>query len=272
MGLLWLGLAAFTVALVVLIWTRWGQYRPLRKCLVLSILAHLLLAGYATTVRIVAMAAGQRPIVRHRLHRGASGAPGPTAMILRAVCGTPRPAAKASPPLLEIPNRPSSRAPSPPSPSPPPPGRRRPCSTSRSCRPRAAPAASRSTGRSARGTARRRPSAAGNRAAPWRRRRHRRRRGRPGLIARGGAAAGRHRPTPVPEVYRLRMAPNHARLAQGHGGSPETEAAVQAALQWLAENQSGDGHWSARQHEAGRETRVDGRDRQHAGAARPTPA
>ncbi len=55
MGLLWLGLAAFTVALVVLIWTRWGQYRPLRKCLVLSILAHLLLAGYATTVRIVAM-------------------------------------------------------------------------------------------------------------------------------------------------------------------------------------------------------------------------
>ena len=58
MGLLWLGLAAFTVALVVLIWTRWGQYRPLRKCLVLSVLAHLLLAGYATTVRIVAMVPG----------------------------------------------------------------------------------------------------------------------------------------------------------------------------------------------------------------------
>ena len=55
MALLWLGLATFTVALVVLIWTRWGQYRPLRKCLVLSILAHLLLAGYATTLRIVAL-------------------------------------------------------------------------------------------------------------------------------------------------------------------------------------------------------------------------
>ena len=40
MGLLWLGLAAFTLSLVVLIWTRWGQYQPLRKCLVLSLLAH----------------------------------------------------------------------------------------------------------------------------------------------------------------------------------------------------------------------------------------
>ncbi|MFZ5831305.1 MAG: hypothetical protein ACOY3P_14535 [Planctomycetota bacterium] len=52
-GLLWLGLLAFTVALVVLMWTRWGQYRPLRKCLFLSLLAHCLLAGYATTVNIV---------------------------------------------------------------------------------------------------------------------------------------------------------------------------------------------------------------------------
>ena len=53
--LLGLGLAAFTIALVVLIWTRWGQYRPVQKCLVLSLSAHLLLAGYATTVKIVGM-------------------------------------------------------------------------------------------------------------------------------------------------------------------------------------------------------------------------
>ena len=70
MGLLWLGLAAFTVALVVLIWTRWGQYRPLRKCLVLSLLAHLLLAGYATTVQIVAMAPhGRWAVPADYLHR-----------------------------------------------------------------------------------------------------------------------------------------------------------------------------------------------------------
>jgi hypothetical protein len=51
--LLWLGLAGLTIALLVLMRTRWGESRPLRKCLVLSILAHLLLAGYATTVSIV---------------------------------------------------------------------------------------------------------------------------------------------------------------------------------------------------------------------------
>ncbi len=53
-GLLWFGLACLTVALLVLMRTGWGQSRPLRKCLVLSFLAHVLLAGYATTVNIVA--------------------------------------------------------------------------------------------------------------------------------------------------------------------------------------------------------------------------
>lgn len=53
-GLLWLGLAALTITLVILTRTRWGQSRPLRKCVVLSLLAHVLLAGYAATVQIVA--------------------------------------------------------------------------------------------------------------------------------------------------------------------------------------------------------------------------
>ena len=52
-ALLWLGLAALSVALVVLMRTRWGQSRPLRKCVALSILAHLLFFGYATTIEIV---------------------------------------------------------------------------------------------------------------------------------------------------------------------------------------------------------------------------
>ena len=43
--LLWLGLVGLTVALLVLMRTHWGQSRPLQKCLVLSVLAHLLLAG-----------------------------------------------------------------------------------------------------------------------------------------------------------------------------------------------------------------------------------
>jgi hypothetical protein len=52
LGLLWAGLAAITVTLLVMMLTRWGQYQPVRKSLALSLLAHLLFAGYATTVQI----------------------------------------------------------------------------------------------------------------------------------------------------------------------------------------------------------------------------
>lgn len=58
-SLLWLGLVMITCALLALMVTRWGQSRPLRKCVVLSLLTHLLLATYATTVQIVASAPGR---------------------------------------------------------------------------------------------------------------------------------------------------------------------------------------------------------------------
>jgi len=51
--ILWLGLAALSVGLLVLMRTRWGQSQPLRKCAVLSVLVHVLLACFATTVHIV---------------------------------------------------------------------------------------------------------------------------------------------------------------------------------------------------------------------------
>jgi len=54
LGLLWAGLAAISVTLLLMMATRWGQYQPVRKCLILSLLAHLLFAGYATTVQIAA--------------------------------------------------------------------------------------------------------------------------------------------------------------------------------------------------------------------------
>lgn len=56
--ILWAGLAALTIALLVLMRTRWGQSRPLRKCTVLSLFAHALLACFATTVKIVSVTAG----------------------------------------------------------------------------------------------------------------------------------------------------------------------------------------------------------------------
>src|SRR5438270_1210920 len=51
--ILWLGLAALIVALIVLTRTNWGQSHPLQKCAAMSLLVHLLLAAYATTVEIV---------------------------------------------------------------------------------------------------------------------------------------------------------------------------------------------------------------------------
>ena len=49
----WVGLVVLTVSLLLLMRTRWGQSQPLGKCVVLSLLAHLLLAIYLTTFHIV---------------------------------------------------------------------------------------------------------------------------------------------------------------------------------------------------------------------------
>lgn len=54
----WVGLVVLTVALLLLMRTRWGQSQPLSKCVVLSLLAHLLLGIYMTTVTIVTETVG----------------------------------------------------------------------------------------------------------------------------------------------------------------------------------------------------------------------
>src|SRR3954454_3412864 len=50
----WGGSLVLSIALVVLMWTRWGQSKPLQKCAALSLLVHLMLAFLTMTVRIVA--------------------------------------------------------------------------------------------------------------------------------------------------------------------------------------------------------------------------
>jgi len=70
----------------------------------------------------------------------------------------------------------------------------------------------------------------------------------------------------LPPIYQLRRAPERAEIAEQQGGSAATEAAVKAALKWLAENQHPDGRWDADQHGAGRERKVGGQDRSGAGA------
>ncbi|MGY8770698.1 MAG: prenyltransferase/squalene oxidase repeat-containing protein [Pirellulales bacterium] len=51
-GLLWGGLAVITLSILILMQTRWGQAKPMSKCVVLSIFAHLLLIGYAHTTQM----------------------------------------------------------------------------------------------------------------------------------------------------------------------------------------------------------------------------
>ena len=81
-------------------------------------------------------------------------------------------------------------------------------------------------------------------------------------------AAGRSRlsEAPVPDAYADRFATNRAQLVAGGGGNADTERAVRAALTWLAAAQSDDGHWNAKRHGAGQERYTLDQDRGGAGA------
>lgn len=50
---IWSGLVVLTVALPILMRSQWGKAQPLRRCMVLSVWAHVLLAAFATTVPVV---------------------------------------------------------------------------------------------------------------------------------------------------------------------------------------------------------------------------
>jgi hypothetical protein len=70
---------------------------------------------------------------------------------------------------------------------------------------------------------------------------------------------------PLPALYAARMQQSRVELAAEHGGSQETENAVQAALDWLVANQGDDGRWDCDMYGGGQETRVLGQDRGGAG-------
>ena len=40
---IWMGLVVLTISLLILTRTRWGQSKPISKCIALSVFAHLLL-------------------------------------------------------------------------------------------------------------------------------------------------------------------------------------------------------------------------------------
>lgn len=63
-------------------------------------------------------------------------------------------------------------------------------------------------------------------------------------------------PSNLPKEYQLRQAPNRLKLSQAYGADADSEAAVDAGLKWLAAAQSSDGSWVAVQFGAGTETRA----------------
>jgi hypothetical protein len=282
MVLLWLGLAAFSVALVILIWTRWGQYRPLRKCLMLSLLAHLLLAGYATTVEIVALApAAPEPAMHVSLLEwpaGPGAGPNPpteetsTSILAAAPAEDPPDRKTLSPVLPPLPPASPAEEPAPPPavpcplspvpPSPVSPAEEPAPPPKQSAEPTASdPPPAESPQREAVAPSGNPPSAWT--AIPVADKDVARRDENPGTAP--ADASGDSAAHAIPEAYRLRMSGDHLQAAVGGGGSPETEAAVQAALQWLVAGQNPDGRWEAKRHEAGRDTMTDGRSRPNTG-------
>jgi hypothetical protein len=75
-------------------------------------------------------------------------------------------------------------------------------------------------------------------------------------------------PTPpekVPEEYQLRQARNRLQLAMPYGADADSEASVEAGLQWLAKAQSSDGSWNAKRFGGGTETQALGEHRHGTG-------
>ncbi len=75
-------------------------------------------------------------------------------------------------------------------------------------------------------------------------------------------------PTPaeqVPQEYQLRQAHNRLQLAMPYGADADSEASVESGLQWLAKAQSPDGAWNAKRFGGGTETQALGEHRHGTG-------
>ena len=299
----WVGLVLLTVTLLLLVRTRWGQSQPLGKCVVLSLGAHLLLAIYISTVNIVTSSVGspegkgiqvalvdssaatladeshpsESPPAQSfdAIGPGALDAGLPTGDLAgeaapeaslpqlaepeRAapseVSGTPAntpPATIEAPPPaiaetglapvsrqkqdaapIEVPAEPEADPVPPPEPVEPAPAKAA-----------GSPAAAETTKplvpvKPPKGDALSGPGPTG--------------------------AAGKQ----MPEEFKLRTG-NHAQVAKGLGATQESEAAVNAALRWLALNQGPSGRWEARRTGAGSGKAADGQDRFGAGTTADT--
>jgi hypothetical protein len=270
--LLWIGSFALCIALIVVLRTRWGQSRPLQKCAVLSLLAHAVLACLAMTVRVVVGegggGSGGAPIRVRIVHESTetfgvadsatevTAAPAlleppaePTATAQAQDASTEAPEPVDAPPLLELPPPEASSN-----------GVEEIASVEPEQEPdtptqmvaapdlvAAPPAANVAPVQSSSATAPDAPLASGEvNATP--------------VVAAAPAAASQ-----ADSAYAMRGTPGRLGLIEWQGGNAQTEAAVVAALSWLARSQSADGRWDAVRFGAGQEQKVLGQDRGGAG-------
>src|SRR6476620_5566897 len=265
--LAWGGSLALSIALVLLMWTRWGHSQPLQKCAALSLLVHLILAFLTMTVRIVVgegsdgggslggpihvrigQDSGKAMTVASAVAEVDSNVAAPE--LLEAPEAKEEPAADAEPqatveeaaaapkPAVTETHSPDPTPTLIPDPSPAKANENVKSSTE-------SVAASGTKDKQATSPKGREPSAAKQASE------------QPNAAKQATAAAS--------DSYSLRNAPGRLSLIEGQGGNAKTEAAVVAALNWLASAQSNDGRWNANLFGAGKEQMVLGQDRGGAG-------
>lgn len=293
----WFGLLAVTVALVLLARTRWGQTHPLGKCIVLSLLAHVLLGLYASTVSIITGGGGggDGGEVTVSLVDGPEGNPlgtspdGPWNAVGAPPAGNvagelpqqelppsespPQPIAQPAP-AADLPGTkevtsgqarqddvsPPARVESPSKPAEPietvPPQRNDQPAADVPAPPDTPLEGEPETSTAARPAASVKPvvslparddeGPSGDGAST----------GRSAAASEAVVGEGDLAVVGVPGVYQNRVR-DRAGAAQRGGGSPDTEAAVEAALKFLAEHQQRDGRWSCRDLGGGADRVVD---------------
>ncbi len=286
--LLWGGSLALSVTLVILLWTRWGHSRPLHKCAALSLIVHLILAFLTMTVRIVngdgGGDGGGGPPIHVRIVEEAIAPPAPAdASNARATPAIEDISEVAPPPLFDPPTPEKVEPPPSTEPEAAPPIADLPPNvpakkTEALNVAKEAPTAVAKTGEAkplekpeSKQTPPTQPTAAKvdppsgvavtsatksvdseSTTTP--------------MSARAVESATAIASTP----YSLRSAPDRLGLVAGQGGNAETEAAVAAALRWLAAAQARDGRWVAVQFGAGQEELTLGQNRGGAGRSADT--
>lgn len=271
--LLWGGSLVLSVALVILLWTRWGHSKPLHKCAALSLIVHLILAFLTMTVRIVhgdgsggGGGGGGGPIHVRIVEESSKASTQALASVVGSVSEFAPPPLLAPPPQAEEPKPSEEAQAEEPAPKPEAP---LPVAAAPIKEPSKQIVASKVVKDTPPAIETSQPTKPIKNHDP----------------ARDASANSTAATTPPPQqappqsiavapetttsvatsTYALRNAPGRLGLVAGQGGNAETEAAVAAALRWLVAAQARDGRWDAVQFGAGQEEMVLGQNRGGAG-------